>query len=49
MTNFNLGCYHCQLGEFAKAKERVRKAIKLDAKFRLLGLDDVDLEPLWKE
>ena len=49
MTNFNIGCYHCQLGEITKAKERVGKAIKLDGKFRLLALDDVDLEPLWKE
>ena len=32
----------------AAAKERVGKAIKLDGKFRLLALDDVNLEPMWK-
>ena len=48
MTHFNLGCYACQLGDIDQAKTRVRKAIKLDAKFKLLALDDADLEPLWK-
>ena len=48
MTHFNLGCYSCQLGDIEQAKTRVGKAIELDAKFRLLALDDPDLEPLWK-
>jgi hypothetical protein len=30
-------------------KERVKRAIGLDAKFKMLVLDDPDLEPLWKE
>ena len=30
------------------AKTRVGKAIELDAKFKLLALDDADLEPLWE-
>ena len=47
MTNYNLGCYACQLGDIQQAKERVRRAIELDAKFKLLALDDADLEPLW--
>jgi hypothetical protein len=29
------------------AKTLVGGAIKLDAKFKLLALDDADLEPLW--
>ena len=49
MTHFNLGCYACQLGDIEQAKTRVGKAIELDAKFKLLALDDADLEPLWKE
>ena len=49
MTHFNLGCYSCQLGDIEQAKTRVGKAIELDAKFKLLALDDADLEPLWKE
>lgn len=48
MTQFNLGCYACQLGDTDQSKERVRKAIELDAKFKMLALDDPDLEPLWK-
>jgi Tfp pilus assembly protein PilF len=48
MTHFNLGCYACQLGDIEQAKTRVGKAIELDAKFKLLALDDPDLEPLWK-
>jgi len=48
MTNYNLGCYVCQLGDIDQAKTRVRKAIELDSKFRLLALDDADLEPLWE-
>jgi Tfp pilus assembly protein PilF len=49
MTHFNLGCYACQLGDIDQAKERVRRSIELDAKFKMLALDDPDLEPLWKE
>ena len=48
MTHFNLGCYACQLGDIGQAKTRVGKAIELDAKFKLLALDDADLEALWK-
>jgi hypothetical protein len=49
MTHFNLGCYACQLGDFANAKKFVGDTIKPDTKFKLLALDDPDLEPLWKE
>ena len=49
MTHFNLGCYACQLGDIEQAKTRVGRAIELDAKFKLLALDDPDLELLWKE
>ena len=48
MTNYNLGCNLCQLGDLEAAKEKVGKAIKLDAKYKLLALDDPDLEPMWK-
>ena len=48
MTNYNVGCYSCQLGDIEQAKMRVRKAIELDAKFKLLAVDDPDLELVWK-
>jgi tetratricopeptide (TPR) repeat protein len=49
MTQYNFGCYLCQKGEIEKAKERVGEAIKLDGKFKILAIDDSDLEPLWRE
>ena len=49
MTHFNLGCYVCQLGDINEAKTRVGRAIELDAKFKLLALDDPDLEPMWAQ
>ncbi len=49
LTHFNLGCYACQLEDFEQAKVRVKKAIELDTKFKLMALDDPDLEPLWKD
>ncbi len=47
MTNYNLGCYACQLGDMDNAKKFVGDAIKLDSKYKLMALDDEDLEPLW--
>ena len=47
MTNYNLGCYACQLGDMDNAKRFVGDAIKLDSKYKLMALDDADLEPLW--
>jgi tetratricopeptide (TPR) repeat protein len=49
MTHFNLGCYACQLGDIEEAKSRVGRAIELDAKFKMLALDDPDLETMWRE
>ena len=37
----------CVIDDIVQAKTRVGKAIELDAKFKLLALDDADLEPLW--
>jgi len=36
------------IDDIEQAKTRVGKAIELDAKFKLLALDDADLEPLWR-
>jgi hypothetical protein len=48
MTHFNLGCYACQVGDLEEAKIRIGRAVELDAKFKLLALDDPDLEPMWE-
>ena len=47
MTNYNMGCYACLLGDMDNAKRFVGEAIKLDSKYKLMALDDADLEPLW--
>ena len=47
MTNYNLGCYACLLGDMDNAKRFVGEAIKLDSKYKLMALDDGDLETLW--
>ena len=46
---FNLGCYACQLGDLEEAKRRVTAATSLDEKFRIMALDDPDLQPLWDD
>lgn len=45
---FNLGCYACQRGDLAAARERVDRAIALDPKFTAAAETDPDLEPLRK-
>ena len=46
---YNLACYVCQLGDLVKARELLEKAIRIDGskRFRLMALEDKDLEPLW--
>ncbi len=43
---FNLGCYACQRGDLAAARQRVDRAIALDAKFATVAETDPDLQPL---
>lgn len=43
---FNLGCYACQRGELAAARQRVDRAIALDVKFAAAAENDPDLAPL---
>ena len=38
----------CVIDDIEHAKTRGGKSIQLDSKFKLLALDDADLEPLWK-
>jgi len=45
--HFNLACYECQLGNLAEAKIRLQRAFELEARYRLRGLGDEDLEPFW--
>lgn len=43
---FNLGCYACQRGDLATARERVDRAIALEPKFAHAAKTDPDLAPL---
>ena len=47
MIQFNLACYESQLGNLERAKAHLTRATEIDAKFRLMALEDPDLEPLW--
>ena len=44
---FNLACYEAQMGNLDPAKAHLKRATKADPKFRLMAMDDPDLEPLW--
>ena len=45
--HFNLACYEAQMGGLDRAKAHLKRATEIDAKFRLMALEDPDLEPLW--
>jgi tetratricopeptide (TPR) repeat protein len=46
ILHYNLACYHCLLGELARAKSRLAKAFRLDEELRFCALKDADLQPL---
>jgi hypothetical protein len=43
---FNLACYYCLLGDDAKARERLRKACKMEKQWKTSALDDPDLKAI---
>ncbi len=47
--HYNLACYECQTGNLSDAKRHLMQATKADVKFKVMALDDSDLEPLWDE
>jgi hypothetical protein len=47
VLHYNLGCYHCLLGEMDAARERVRRACRVNADFKKAALDDPDLKAIW--
>jgi tetratricopeptide (TPR) repeat protein len=40
---FNLACYEAQMGRLSRAKAYLKRATEIDAKFRLMALEDPDL------
>lgn len=49
VLQFNLACYECVLGNLEEARQRLRKACKLDKRFKVAALDESDLKGLWEE
>ena len=46
--HYNLSCYETRLQHFRTAQRHLARAIQLDPRFRLVAMDDADLEPLWE-
>ena len=44
---FNLACYEAQMGRLELAETHLKRATQIDAKFKILALEDSDLQPLW--
>ena len=44
---FNLACYEAQMGNLDRAKAHLKRATKLEEKFRLIPLEHTYLESLW--
>jgi tetratricopeptide (TPR) repeat protein len=46
LLHYNLGCYHCLLGELDQAKQRLAKAFRMDEELRFSAMSDADLKTL---
>lgn len=44
---FNLACYETQLGSLESARRHLNIAETIQPRFKLLALEDPDLQPLW--
>ena len=49
VLHYNLGCYHCLLGEFEAARKRLHTAFRLHPPFKAEAGQDRDLEAMWAE
>ena len=47
--HYNLSCYETRLQHYRKAQRHLARAIQLDPRFKMVAMDDADLEPLWME
>jgi tetratricopeptide (TPR) repeat protein len=47
--HYNLSCYETRLRHFHKAQRHLLRAIQIDPRFKMLAMDDADLEPLFAE
>lgn len=49
LLHYNLACYYSLLGDQVTAKERLRRACKMDKSWKVEALHDTDLSALWGE
>ncbi len=49
LLQYNLGCYHCLLGELSEARSRLKQAFRMHPPFKDEAAEDPDLEALWAE
>jgi len=49
MIHYNLACYECVMGEAELGKARLRHALKLEPRLRVMALEDEDLRGVWAE
>jgi len=49
MLHYNLACYECVMGEVEVGKARLRRALALEPKMRVMALEDEDLQAVWEE
>jgi len=47
IIHYNLGCYACQKGNVAAAKDHLKRAFGIEPTLRLMAMDEEDLKPLW--
>lgn len=47
MLHYNLACYESVLGEVEVAKARLKHALKLEPRMRMMALEDEDLRGVW--
>jgi predicted Zn-dependent protease len=47
VIKYNLACYFCQTGDIHNAKNYLKKAFGIDLSWRLVALEDADLQPMW--
>jgi tetratricopeptide (TPR) repeat protein len=47
--HYNLSCYETRLQHYRKAQRHLARAVQLDPRFKMVAMDDADLEPLWME
>ena len=45
--HYNLSCYESRLRHFDRARRHLARAIQLDPRFKLVAVNDRDLEALW--